>query len=82
MVIAVVIAQIAVVARHCLDVGLVEDRADQAVVDGRRGVERMLDHIDLRLSPFDNQDEMVDELCCRADVDQGGQRRKVDDDVV
>src|SRR5215204_5644098 len=51
-------------------------------MDGRSGVQGVLDDIDLRLPPFDNQDEMVNELCCGADVDQGGQRRKVDDDVV
>src|SRR5580704_12751739 len=80
--VAIVIAPVCIVAHHCLDVGLVEDRANQALIDVGSGVQGMPDDVDPGSSPFDDQDEAVDERRRRANIDQGGQRWEVDNDVV
>jgi hypothetical protein len=61
VVLAIVIAAVAIVARHCFYVGLVQDRANQILVDVGCGMQRLLDDVYFCPSPFDDEDEAVDE---------------------
>lgn len=68
MIVAIVVAAVRVVARHHLDVRLVEKRADQTFVDiwtkcATHALRRRLSSV-----PFHRHNEAVDEGSCRANI--------------
>lgn len=70
VVVPVIVLAAAMIARHRLDVGLVQDRTKEILTYIRRGVQGVLDDVDLRDSPFNDQDVAVHERRRGADVYQ------------
>ncbi len=78
----IVVAVIAFVATGALHIGLVEDEAEQAVVDAGGGGKRALHKVGPGAAPLDHEQIRIDDAGGVAHVDHRRERRQVDEHVV
>jgi hypothetical protein len=74
MTIMIVISAIAFVPGETYHIGLVEDNAQEVLIDTAGHGEGVLSHLDLGTPPFHDKEETVDEVRHGADVDDRSQR--------
>ena len=72
--VTVITLPIAVITAEHLKIDLVQDDTQQIFVNPLRAGERVFGDVDFRSPPFDNEDERVDQVRHRPDVDYGSER--------